>query len=207
MNETYYSDAPEIRDIVKIAFPSYNGKKFKVDTFSGPMRLDSYWDDGSRDYYAIVNMKTERSKPIPENGSMQGGKPFRISKLPAGFAVVRNSIVRGQDMGVTIYVNAENLSKMLPTPDEVSWAEKVVLSATRSLKSSYAGIKDYRFQEALKDTGITKPEWDQAKETLIRKGFLNKSGAITDKGRNAIGRTELYHLQRPKEIDKPLEKI
>ena len=204
MNESaYYSDAPEIRDIAAKAFPGYSGRRFKVDTFGGPMNLSSYWDGGSKTDYAIVNMKTGRSKQIPQNGGMGSGKPFRISKLPEGFAVVAHSTFRGQDMGITIYVNPENISKMLPAPDEVPWAEKVVLSATRSLKSSYAGIKDYRFREALKDTGITKPEWDQAKEALIKKGLLNKAGAITDTGRNAIGRTNLYQLKREKSLDNP----
>lgn len=204
MNESaYYSDAPEIRDIASKAFPGYSGRSFKVDTFSGPMTLRSYWDGGSKTDYAIVNMKTGRSKPIPENGGPYGGKAFRISKLPEGFAVVAHNTFTGKDMGITIYVNPENISKMLPAPDETPWAEKVVLSATRSLKSSYAGIKDYRFREALKDTGITKPEWDQAKEALIQKGLLNKAGAITDKGRNAIGRTDLRQLERKKSLDKP----
>lgn len=203
INETYYSDAPEIRDIAIKAFPGYSGKKFKVETFSGPMELRSYWDGGSRDYYVIINMKLGKAKAVPENGIQ--GKTFRISKLPEGFAVVRHSIFSGKDMGITIYVNPENMSKMLPKPDDTEWAEKVVLSATRALKSSYAGIKDYRFHTALRDTGITKPEWDKAKEALTQKGMLNKAGAITDAGRNAIGRTDLYQLKRGKEPDKSTE--
>ncbi len=104
----------------------------------------------------------------------------------------------GKDHGITIYVNPENISKMLPPAEETPWEEKVVLSATRSLKSSYGGIKDYRFYEASRETGITKPEWDKAKESLINKGMLNKSGAITDKGRNVIGNVDLYQLRREK---------
>jgi len=196
MNESYYSNSPEIRDIALKAFPDYNGKQFKVDIFKGPMNLTSYWDGGSKTYYAIVSMKTGKVKEIPENGGMYGGRPFKISKLPEGFAVIEHSIFMGKDMGITIFVNPENLSKMLPAPDEVTWAEKVVLSATRSYKSSYAGIKDYRFHEALKDTGIKKSEWDEAKQNLIQKGFLNKAGAITDKGKNAIGNTNLWSLKK-----------
>lgn len=198
--DTYYTNAPEVQEIARIAFPSYTGKKFKVSTFSGSMRLDSYWDGGSRTYYSIVNMKTKRAKQIPENGSPYSGKPYRISKLPEGFAVVANSIFMGKDSGITVYVNPENITKMLPAPDETPWTEKVVLSATRSLKSSYAGIKDYRLREAIRETGITKDEWDKAKESLIQKGMLNKAGAITDKGRNAIGRTNLSDLKRDKQL-------
>lgn len=203
IKETYYSDAPEIRDIAAKAFPGYSGKKFRVETFNGPMELRSYWDGGSRDYYVIVNMKNGRAKAVPENGAH--GNIFRISKLPDSFAIVKHTTFSGKDMGITIYVNPENMSKMLPKQDDTEWAEKVVLSATRALKSSYAGIKDYRFHTALRDTGITKPEWDKAKEALIQKGMLNKAGAITDAGRNAIGRTDLYQLKRGKELDNSAE--
>jgi hypothetical protein len=193
-----YTDAPEVKQIARVAFPDYNGNKFKVELFRGPMNLSSYWDGGSRDYYAIVNMSTMRSEPIPQGGSGHGDVPYRMTTLPDSFAVVEHTFYMGKDLGITIYVNQENMSKMLPQGQEISWAEKVVLSATRSLKSSYGGVKDYRFQEALRNTGITKQEWDIAKQSLIQKRMLNAAGAITNDGKNAIGRTELYSLEREK---------
>lgn len=215
MNESaYYSNAPEIRDIALKAFPDYNGRSFKVETFGGPMRLDSYWEGGSRDYYAIVNMNTGKVKQVPENGTPWSGKPWRISKLPPNFAVVRSH--RGRFQEITIYVNPENISKMLPAPEELPWAEKVVLAATRSFKSSYMG-RDRRdmanremeniFAKDLGSTHISKQEWDAAKQSLIQKGMLNKAGAITDKGRNAIGDTQVRHLRKEtqKAIDNPPE--
>jgi hypothetical protein len=194
----YHTDAPEVRDIANMAFPDYTGKKFKVEAFRGPMELRSSWDGGSRDYYVIVNLSNGKVKPIPENGSGFGSnnKIFKITKLPPNFVVVEKSIFVGKDMGITIYINQENISKMLPAPDDTTWEEKVVLVATRSLKSSYGGVKDYRFQAALRDTGITKQEWDTAKENLIQKGMLNKAGAITDKGRNAAGNEQLWSLKK-----------
>lgn len=202
MNEAYYTKNPDFKSIALKAFPSYKGNIFKLDAFSGPMNLSSYWDGGSRNYYVILNLRNLKSKDIPENGTPWSGNPYRISKLPEGIVVVRHAISQGKDLGITIYVNPENMAKMLPQAQELDWAEKVVLTATRSLKSSYAGIKDYRFHEALKDTGITKPEWDVAKERLITKKMLNRAGSITDEGRNAIGDTKLWNLKRPKELDK-----
>jgi hypothetical protein len=194
----YYTNAPEVQEIAKVAFPDYNGKKFSVAQFQGPMDLASNWDGGSKRYYAVVNLSTMRTAEVPESGTMHTGGTYRITTLPPNMAVVAHSIFLGKDSGITIYVNQENLSKLLPKPDEVSWAEKVVLSATRSLKSSYAGVKDYRFREALKDTGITKAEWDAAKESLIKKKMLNAAGAITNDGKNAIGWTDLRQLGREK---------
>lgn len=195
----YHTTAPEVQEIAKAAFPDYTGRKFSVTAFQGPMNLASYWDGGSRIYYAVVNLNTKKSVEIPQSGTMFDKQTYRMTTLPPNLAVVAHSISMGKDSGITIHVNPENLSKMLPAPDEVTWAEKVVLSATRSLKSSYAGIKDYRFREALRDTSITRVEWDIAKASLIQKGMLNNAGSITDKGKNVIGWTDLYKLKRPTE--------
>jgi len=198
---SYYTNAPEVQEIARVAFPDYNGRKFSVAPFQGPMNLASNWDGGSKMYYALVNLRTMRTAEVPESGTMHTGGAYRITTLPPNMAVVAHSIFMGKDSGITIYVNQENLTKLLPKPDEVSWAEKVVLSATRSLKSSYAGIKDYRFREALKDTGITKQEWDAAKESLVQKKMLNAAGAITNDGKNAIGWTNLSQLKREKKTE------
>lgn len=195
----YYTSAPEVQEIARAAFPDYNGKKFSVAAFQGPMDLASNWSGGSRTFYAVINLNTKKAAEVPQSGTMFDKETYRMTTLPPNMAVVAHQISMGKDIGITIYVNPENLSKMLPAPDEVAWAEKVVLSATRSLKSSYAGIKDYRFREALRDTGITRVEWDEAKASLIQKGMLNNAGAITDKGKNAIGWTDLYKLKRPTE--------
>jgi len=194
-----YTDAPEVQEIAHIAFPDYRGKKFKIDMFTGPMNLISNWDGGSRNSYVIVNMATGKTSEIPESGTPQshpGGA--KLDKLPQGFAIVKHTIFSGKDLGITIYVNSENMAKLLPQTEEISWSEKVVLTATRSLKSSYGGIPNFRFREANRDTGISEQEWNQAKESLIQKGMLNRAGSITDKGRNSIGNTQLYSLKKEK---------
>lgn len=195
----YYTSAPEVQEIARAAFPDYNGKKFSVAAFQGPMNLTSNWDGGSRTFYAAVDLNTRKAAQVPQNGTMFDAQKYQVNTLPPNLAIVAHSIFSGKDGGIVIYVNPESLTKMLPAPDEVTWSEKVVLAATRGLKSSYGGIKDYRFREALQDTGITRVEWDQAKESLIQKGMLNKAGAIQDKGKNAIGQTNLRNLKRPVE--------
>jgi len=88
--------------------------------------------------------------------------------------------------GITIYANKEDIVPLLPEPQELTEDEITVLLYTRSLKSSYAGIKNYRFYEAHNRTGITSEQWEKAKENCIRKRLLRKNGSITPKGRNAI---------------------
>jgi hypothetical protein len=75
---------------------------------------------------------------------------------------------------------------LLPHPIELDWAGNVVLVATRHYKPSYGGVTNHRFREATRETGITQEEWDAAKVTLISRGLLKQSSAITDEGRNAV---------------------
>jgi len=89
-------------------------------------------------------------------------------------------------MGLTIYVHPSNLAKLLPKPAELTRHERTVLGYTARLKSSYGGISNYRFHEAHERTGITLAEWDAAKQSIIGKKLLNKRGAITTQGRNAL---------------------
>ena len=86
---------------------------------------------------------------------------------------------------ITIYLNQEDLAPLLPSKQEITEDEKIVLHYTKSLKSTYAGIKNYRFYEANREKGITLERWDRAKNNLISRELLNKRGAITDEGRNA----------------------
>lgn len=193
MSTTLHTSAPEVQSLVRTAFPGYSGKRFTVETFSGPMVLNSYWSGGSRDYWALVNMATGKVFTVPENGTpWTNPRGFKVGRLPLNLALVRHS--KGHYESTCVYVSPENISKYLPAPAELSREEKIVLAATSGLKSSYAGIKDYRFHEANQMTGIPRSLWDSTKAELIGKGLLNKAGAITDAGRNAIGRTDLYQI-------------
>jgi len=116
-----------------------------------------------------------------------------LDTLPEGAALVQYHA--GPNQYVCVYVNPANLSGLLPARTELSRNEQIVLCATRSLKSSYAGIKDYRFHEAHEETQIARGEWDEAKAQCIARGLLNKAGAITDSGRNAIGNARLWDFK------------
>lgn len=186
-------NTPEVVSLVKKAFPEYNGRRISVEPFHGPMAMNSYWSGGSRDYWAIVNMVTGQQVQIQENGTPWNPGIAPLQALPVNAAIVRHGC--GPYESVTVYVNPENLNRyMLPDSTELTRDQKIVLSATRGLKSSYAGIKNYRFSRAASIASITLEQWETAKAELISSGHLNKAGAITDDGRNAIGRTDLYEL-------------
>jgi len=195
---------PEVQALARRAFPGYTGRRFAVEPFTHPLTTTSYWDGGCRDYWCLVNLATHRTWLVPENGTpfVNGGKAFKVGRLPENVALVRH--YHGRFENITIYLNPANLrADLLPPKPALDWAQSVVLAATRSLKSSYAGIRNYRFHEAHERTGITEAEWNSAKDACITKGLLNRAGAITDDGRNAIDWTRLEALNRSN-LDAPI---
>lgn len=176
---------------------NYNGKKFKavvVDTVTVPADA-GLWSDGSRDHWRGVNVNTGEAMAFPGQQSAPWDKrqDCAVTLIP-GFAVVRHSMSCGVDMGLTFYVHPDNAAKLLPAPQaELSAFEKIVLNATKSLKSSYGGKDRYtmsldgrRYGPEANEPFPTRAQWDETKLALIGRGLLNKASAITTAGRNAI---------------------
>lgn len=193
---TYWVDKPDafMKKIVAKTF-SYTGKKIKVSNRI-PRDLRSYWDGGSKTSFCFYNLATGETQLVGSNHPFfEADKPSRLEKLPEGFLLVSHDIFCGKDMGITIYANESDTAKMIEAPQKVSLDEEIVLEATSSLKSSYGGVKNLRFVEARRYTGISEEDWNKAKMSLIQKKLLNKAGAITPKGRNTISdRRDLYKL-------------
>jgi hypothetical protein len=175
-----------IQKIVRATFPSYHGRKFKIST-DIPSQLRSYWDGGSRDHYSFYQLSTGKCVDLPSNHPMfEPNNPSELKELPPGMVIVKHSYFCGKDMGITIYANGCDITPLLPPKVELTDHERIVLRFTRGYKPSYAGIKNYRFHKASRETKITQDEWETAKSSLIMKKLLNKRGAITIDGRNAL---------------------
>lgn len=191
-----YTDAPEVKEIGLAAFPDYSGRKFKLEPFpSTGMSLHSYWSGGSRNYFAFAHLDTRKAtESVPQNGTVFDGENYKVTHLPENVALVEHSYFCGKDLGLTIYVGEENLVKMIPASVELTVDEKIVLAATRAYKASYGGVSNVRFKEARGATGITLIRWDEAKASCVAKRLLDKRGAITNEGKNAIGNIRLESL-------------
>lgn len=182
---------------------SYDGRKFKaqvVEAMTVPADA-GLWSGGSRELYSLVELNSGVKHKIPgqdlnpwEYG--EGARQERRIPLKQGFAVVRHSIFAGKDMGLTFYVHPDNAAALLPPPVEISPTQRLVLKYTGGRKSSYMGrdryqmaVEDWRYygKDWNLDSMPTREQWDEAKIELIASGFLNKAGAITTKGRNAVG--------------------
>lgn len=188
-----YIDTPEVKAIVARAFPEYSGKHYKVEPFRGPMRLESYWSGGSRDYWCAVKLTDGQTASVPENGTPFEPAVGELAELPENTALVLHHY--GNYSYCCVYVRPDNLNRLaLPAAVELTRDQKVVLCATARLKSSYGGISNYRFHEAHRRIGITQEGWDQAKAELITRGLLNRAGAISNAGRNAVEGTRFENL-------------
>jgi hypothetical protein len=206
MSKTIYLDRLDgiTASIVRSAYPEYRGKKVCIEIRDYPIDVRSYWDGGSRDYFVFVNLATMERAPVPTQSAFDPKLEGSDSvQLPQGFACVRRSIFCGKDHGIAIMVGSSDIAPMLPAPSaELTPDQETVLVYTRSCKSSYAGkdrcamaiddmLSAKRFNPE-KPEPITRERWNAAKESLIAMGLLNKNGAITPRGKNAIGDKHAY---------------
>jgi len=185
---------PMAMKLAHASFPDYQGRKFKVNVVPEGTSIDvtSYWQDGSRDYYAILNLSTMRSMQVPQNGDPHT-KRIAPVKIHENMCVVQHSIFVGKDAGLTFIISEKNAAQLLPSNDNnLDKKEKTVLVLLRSLKPAY------RRDEANK-AGISAQEYEQIVANLKVKQYVNSGGAITAKGKNAVsGIRDLYQLRNEK---------
>ena len=106
---------PLIRKLLQVTFPQYRGRKIKIVPQTYPLNCKSYWDGGSRDYFAFVRLDTFQSAAMPAQSAYDRDiKGADSIMLPAGVACVEHSIFCGKDVGITIHVNPSNLVSLLP---------------------------------------------------------------------------------------------
>ena len=155
------------------------------------------WEGGTRNVYRAVRLADGVEMSLSDgNAAWSGNQKDSKYTLPAGIVVVRE--IQGSYSDLTIYVRPEDIAPLLPTPvSDIPHYGKLVLQATRNLKSSYGGKDRYEMmRDEYRYGGLgvtmagepfpTRAQWDEAKQALIGMGLLNKAGAITVAGRNAI---------------------
>lgn len=139
-------------------------------------------------------------------GTFGGLNPFANraeSAVNAGFEAKLSTInemileVHTYPKIAKLYVHPESLPKQIASDvDMPTRHEMIVLIATRSFKSSYAGDGLFRFTEAKRETGITWPEWDAAVTNCKAKGWLDARGAIKAAGKCHAQSKQLYAFRQ-----------
>jgi hypothetical protein len=180
------SDSREIKQVCKAAFPKYRGRKFKVNYDVKTMSVRSYWDGGSKTSYALVRLHDLSVRHAPTSHPVFDHVDVDVDNviIPDGFVIVGHSIFCGKDMGLTIYTPIT--APLLPDNGQVSDELMMLLLATAGLKSSYAGIRDYRKNALMQTLDYTSKQVDDLRQQAMTLGYMAKNKAITVSGRNVI---------------------
>lgn len=175
--------------IARAAFPA-NRKDISVSEFHGPINVNSYWQNGSRDEYKFVNLETREVWNTPashphydrkDDGSRCGN--LEVSQLPPNVALVVGGTFCGKTATVRVLLNPENLAKMIEPPKTLSDDETSALFVIASHKGGYR--QDEFVRRGLGSYHKENPAIRELAKKLLVK--INKAGAITvtTEGRNA----------------------
>jgi hypothetical protein len=186
---------PTVDELIRAAFPGLTCQKVEAIVTDRVHFYGTNWDEGNRREYVIVRLADKQTFPIEEAPFLESSEVHeKTYKVPPGFVVVVHIIGRYEH--IEIHTVADNVTRLLPAPAELTEDEEIVLVATRSLKASYGGVSNHRFAEAQRYTGIDLHRWETAKSALIARKLLNKAGAITVEGCNTCPKHDLFHIQQ-----------
>jgi hypothetical protein len=106
--------SPLVKKLKAACFPDYKGRKYRVST-DVPKNLDSYWDGGTKRSYVFYDAVTGKTLPVSSNHPFfEKDNPRYLSKLPNGCVLVEHTYFCGHNLGLTFYVNEEDIVKLLP---------------------------------------------------------------------------------------------
>ena len=193
MQKELFVERTQVAAIVAGTYPDYRGNKIRVIPAETVTFQNLNWQGGTRSQYRACDLSggplgslDKWNQVHPDRNAAEGGE----IRLPEGAAIVEHSLFCGKDTGLRIYIRPADMPNLLPAPVELGPVERLVLTATKSYKSSYGGRDRYQMA---RDDAVGKlasfpsrAVWDAAKASLAERGLLNKSGAITNAGRNAI---------------------
>ncbi len=187
MNNVIRTQDASVKNLVARAYPDYAGRRIAVEAVDPATEINcaSYWSDGNRDYFVFLALVDGSAARVEAPAQSAYDRPVagldRVT-LPKGVVCVRRTFAGSREY-VTVLVRSDDLAPgMLPAAEALTDLERKCLVATRSLKNSYAGETDLR----RKSTGMDPATWAATQDALRARGLLNKAGAITDAGRNAI---------------------
>lgn len=181
--------------LLRSCFPDYRGKGFRLHITEYPVTVNMDAHGGTFTRYMIVDLETRRVAPLENHHTFP---PVRHDFLLSGNVAIAEHVHfcgRLEFLRLNVLPSSMRPDLLPPPAPALTRDQQIVLVATRGLKSSYQGIKDFRFREAARYTQITRERWDAAKAELQALKLLDSRGALTVEGRNAAGTRQLYTLQ------------
>lgn len=95
---------PAVKRLIAATFPDYRGRKVKARAWRGPMRLQNYWDGGSRSYYVAVRVADGAVADFGTDNPFQQSAHEPVD-LPEGVMLVEHSYFMGTDTGLTVWAH------------------------------------------------------------------------------------------------------
>jgi len=96
---------PLVKKVIAASFPEYRGRKVKARLWTRPMRLQNYWDGGSRSYYVAIRMADGAVSDFGTDNPFLRESHEPVD-LPEGVLLVEHSYFLGKDSGLTIWARA-----------------------------------------------------------------------------------------------------
>ena len=105
-----------VQTIVAAAFPAYRGRRFHLEAHDGGAMIlgDEVWGGGSRNEYRAVVIADGSCSHASVQSPYAGGGTDRRTVIPTGVAVVEHTNFCGQDLGLTVHVRADEVTRWLP---------------------------------------------------------------------------------------------
>ena len=103
----------QARPIVSKAFPSYSGRRFRIEFTDKVSVHDTNWGGGTCNAYVVLNANGNTNRvtvPAPWLNLVEG----KTYPLGPDVLVIVHSIFCGKDLGIIIYAHPSHLPKWLP---------------------------------------------------------------------------------------------
>ena len=100
---------PLVKRLLAATFPEWNGRKIKARLWTRPMRLENYWDGGTRSYYVAVRVTDGAVSDFGTDNPFMASAHAEVD-LPVGVILVEHTIFCGRDAGITVWGRADALA-------------------------------------------------------------------------------------------------
>lgn len=98
------SKTKAVKEILKITFPDYAGRKFFLDNSGKVSFYDTNWGGGTKNSYVAVRLADGAVSKMEDYAPWANPVEGKTFEIPEGFAVVKRSWFCGQESGVTIHL-------------------------------------------------------------------------------------------------------
>lgn len=113
MNTVITARKAEVADILKITFPDYKGRTFRVCYTTDVTFYDTNWGGGSKNTYAAVQMTTGKVGRMVVPAPWVNGIEGQRVQLPEDVVIVEHSVFCGKDMGIRFHVHESHAARFL----------------------------------------------------------------------------------------------